>query len=97
MAEHYDSDEREQELFSEVFANGLDELSFQTLSKYGTYEDGQFGFNEGSKDAFAKAMNFESFDEMAKMLKIAPEQLAKQGESLLPVVEFIKKKSCQKI
>jgi hypothetical protein len=93
MAEHYDSaDEREQELFSEVFANGLDELSFQTLSRYGTYEDGQFGFNEGSKDAFAKAMNFESFDEMSKMLEIAPEQLAKQLEGIFTAggAEFIK-------
>lgn len=94
MAEHYDSaDEREQELFSEVFANGVDELSFQTLSKYGTYKNGQFGFNEGSKDAFAKAMNFnEGFDEMAEMFEMAPEQLNKQLEEIFTAggAEFIK-------
>ena len=95
MAEHYDNaDEKEQELFSEVFADGLQELSFSTLSKYGTFQNGQFGFNqdEVSMDAFAKAMNFKSFDEMAKMLEIAPEQLTKQLEGIFTAggAEFIK-------
>ena len=93
MAEHYDSaDEKEQELFTEVFANGLQELSFQTLSNFGTFQNGEFGFNEANGDAFAKAMNFDSFAHMAEILENAPEQLTSQLEQIFTEggAEFIK-------
>ena len=95
MAEHYDNaDEKEQELFSEIFADGLQQLSFSTLSKYGTFQNGQFDFNQNdvSKDAFAQAMNFENFGDMVEMLKLGPEQLTKQISEIFTAggAEFIK-------
>lgn len=95
MAEHYDNaDEREQELFTEIFSNGIQELSHTTLAKYATFQDGSFALNqsEESKDALAKAMNFEDFDDMAKILEIGPDQLAAQLNEIFVAggAEFVK-------
>ena len=95
IAEHFDnSNEQQQEMFSEIFANGVQELSLSTLSKYGTYQDEQFSFSQdtGIRDAFAQAMNFKNFEDMAKVFKTGPEQLAEQiGEIFTEGgAEFIK-------
>ena len=95
IAEHFDnSNEQQQEMFSEIFANGVQELSLSTLSKYSTYQDEQFSFSQDTdiRDAFAQAMNFKNFEDMAKVFKTGPEQLAKQiGEIFTEGgAEFIK-------
>ena len=93
MAEHYDNaDEREQELFTEIFAEGIQELSRTTLNKYATFQNGQFGFNQDNKDEFAKAMNFENFDDMVKTLEIGEDQLIAQLEEIFAIggAEFVK-------
>ena len=95
MAEHYDNaDEREQELFTEIFSNGLQELSQVTLAKYATLQNGQFGLDQSEKnlDALAQAMNFENFEDMAKILEIGSEQLASQLNEIFIAggAEFIK-------
>ena len=95
IAEHFDnSNEQQQEMFSEIFANGVQELSLSTLSKYGTYQNEQFSFSQdaGIRDAFAQAMNFKNFEDMAKVFKTGPEQLAEQiGEIFAEGgAEFIK-------
>ena len=95
MAEHYDNaDEREQELFTEIFSNGLQKLSQTTLAKYATLQNGQFGLDqsEGNLDALAQAMNFENFEDMAKILEIGSEQLASQLNEIFITggAEFIK-------
>lgn len=95
IAEHFDnSNEQQQEMFSEIFANGVQELSLSTLSKYSTYQDEQFSFSQDTdiRDAFAQAMNFKNFEDMAKVFKTGPEQLAEQiGEIFTEGgAEFIK-------
>lgn len=95
IAEHFDnSNEQQQEMFSEIFANGVQELSLSTLSKYSTYQDEQFSFSQDIdiRDAFAQAMNFKNFEDMAKVFKTGPEQLAEQiGEIFTEGgAEFIK-------
>lgn len=95
IAEHFDnSNEQQQEMFSEIFANGVQELSLSTLSKYSTYQDEQFSFSQDTdiRDVFAQAMNFKNFEDMAKVFKTGPEQLAEQiGEIFTEGgAEFIK-------
>ena len=93
MAEHYDNaDKREQELFTEIFAEGIQELSRTTLNKYATFQDGQFGFNQDYKDKFAVAMNFIDFEDMAETLEIGEDQLIAQLEEIFAAggAEFVK-------
>lgn len=95
IAERFDSsDDTQRELFTEVFANGVQELSFDTLSRYGTYQNQEFSFSKDTsvRDAFAEALNFGSFQEMADTFELAPEQLAEQIEQIFTEggAEFVK-------
>ena len=95
IAERFDSsDDAQRELFTEVFANGVQELSFDTLSRYGTYQNQEFSFSKDTsvRDAFAEALNFGSFQEMADVFELAPEQLAEQIEQIFTEggAEFVK-------
>lgn len=89
-----DSSDTQKELFTEVFANGIQELSFDTLSRYGTYQNQEFSFSKDTdiRDTFAEALNYDSFQEMADVFELAPEQLARQIEQIFTEggAEFIK-------
>lgn len=89
-----DSSDTQKELFTEVFANGIQELSFDTLSRYGTYQNQEFSFSKDTsiRDIFAEALNYDSFQEMADVFELAPEQLARQIEQIFTEggAEFIK-------
>ena len=95
IAERFDdSSNTQRELFTEVFANGVQELSFDTLSRYGTYQNQEFSFSKDTsvRDAFAEALNFGSFQEMADVFELASEQLAEQIEQIFTKggAEFVK-------
>ena len=95
IAERFDdSSETQKELFTEVFANGVQELSFDTLSRYGTYQNQEFSFSKDTsiRDIFAEALKYDSFQEMADVFELAPEQLAEQIEQIFTEggAEFIK-------
>lgn len=89
-----DSSDTQKELFTEVFANSIQELSFDTLSRYGTYQNQEFSFSKDTsiRDTFAEALNYDSFQEMADVFELAPEQLARQIEQIFTQggAEFIK-------
>ena len=89
-----DSSDTQKELFTEVFANGIQKLSFDTLSRYGTYQNQEFSFSKDTsiRDIFAEALNYDSFQEMADVFELAPEQLARQIEQIFTEggAEFIK-------
>lgn len=95
LANHFDTaSDEERDMFNEIFAEGVQELSFSTLQQYADFESGQFSLSEDSdkRDNLAKSMGFESFQALADALELGVDELAAQLNQVFTEggAEFIK-------
>lgn len=95
LANHFDTaSEEERNMFNEIFAEGVQELSFSTLQQYADFESGQFSLSKDGdrRDNLAKSMGFESFQALADALELGTDELAAQLNQVFTEggAEFIK-------
>ena len=95
LANHFDeADDNQREMFNEIFADGVQELSFSTLRQFGKYENEQFTLsdNQEVRDNLAKSMGFADFGSLADALKLGSDELAQQLNQIFTEggAEFIK-------